>query len=421
MHVKHHKTCRICGNEHLTEVLDLGRQHIQGAFEHPNNPSPPRRQVSNRIVRCDTSKDENACGLIQADVSISPEILYRNYWYQSGISQTMTKHLRSIVEETVGITGFKDGLVIDIAANDFSLLRNYRDYGDYRMLAIDPSNISAQQQDADIELINDVFPNKKAKFFNASIITSIACFYDVNEPELFALGIKNNLNKDGVWIAEFAYWPSMLTNLAYDQILNEHVCHYHLAPFERLLFNTGLKLFRAEKTPTNGGSIMCYICHDFCDKYENKDWTSNLRQLRFEEFEAELDEESTYLKFRHQVSSSLSSLWYLIQKINEGGGTVHLYGSSTKVNVTLQAAHIGPDQIPFAAERSESKWGASTLSKIKIISEDESRAMNPTHYLCSLVGFKKEILEREKEFLDNGGTFIFLPELTLVDKNTKND
>lgn len=390
-------------------------QHIQGAFDHPDAPSPPRRKVSNRIVRCDTSKDENACGLVQADVSISPEILYRNYWYQSGISQTMTKHLRSIVEEATKITGYKDGLVIDVAANDFSLLRNYRDYGNFRMIAVDPSNISAQQKDEDIKLINDVFPSKKlSKQLDASIITSIACFYDVNEPEDFVAAIKKILHRDGIWIAEFAYWPSILSNLAYDQILNEHVCHYHLSPFERLLSNVGLKLFRAEKTPTNGGSVMVYVCHEDCDKYENKDWTNNLRQLRFEEFEMELDEKETYVDFKNNVNSAICGLQNLIKQIKRKGETVHLYGSSTKVNVTLQAADIGPELIPFAAERSEFKWGASTLSGIRIISETESRSLNPSYYLCSLVGFKDEILAREKEFLESGGKFIFLPNLEVI-------
>lgn len=388
-------------------------QHIQGAFDHPDAPSPPRRKVSNRIVRCDTSKDENACGLVQADVSISPEILYRNYWYQSGISQTMTKHLRGIADEAMEITKANPNVcaVLDIACNDGTLLRAYP--SGVNRFGVDPSDIAAKQ--TDLEIINEVFPTSQiyraAKF---NVITSIACFYDVNDPKDFVAEIKNFLHKDGIWIAEFAFWPSMLANLAYDQILNEHVCHYHLAPFERLLKENGLKLFRAEKTPTNGGSVMVYVCHEDCNKYKNEDWTNNLRQLRFEEFEAELDEERTYEKFRKEVLSSLVGLKELIKQINKDGGTVHLYGSSTKVNVTLQAAEIGPELIPFAAERSSFKWGASTLSGIRIISETESRSLNPSYYLCSLVGFKDEILERERAFLEAGGKFIFLPNLEII-------
>lgn len=410
MHVKKHQTCRICGNSHLTEVLDLGEQYIQGAFEHPDSPSPPRRKVSNRIVRCDTSKDENACGLIQADVSVSPEILYRNYWYQSGISQTMTNHLQNIAKEAIKITGFNNGVVIDIAANDGTLLRGYPD--SFKKVGIDPSNIAAKQ--TDFEIINEVFPTKKLKYDNASIITSIACFYDVNEPYEFVAEIKRILNSDGIWVAEFAYWPSMLENLAYDQILLEHCSHYHLAPFERLLKDNGLKLFRAERTNTNGGSILVYVCHDSCNKYENKDWQENIKKLRFDEFEMELDEQETYDKFAAAVNQSAQDLNDAIQKIVNDGGVVHLYGASTKMNTILEYAGIGPNLVPFAAERSPEKYGASTLSGIRIISEEESRK-TATHYLCSLVGFRDEIIRREKTFLDNGGAFIFpLPTLEVI-------
>lgn len=421
MHVKHHKTCRICGNEHLTEVLDLGRQHIQGAFEHPNSPSPPRRQISNRIVRCDTSKDENACGLVQADVSVSPEILYRNYWYQSGISQTMTKHLRSIVEEAVAITGFKDGLVVDIAANDFSLLRNYRDYGNFKMVAIDPSDISARQTDDDIQLFNEVFPSKKlrydVRYDNISIITSIACFYDVNEPDEFVGEIKRILNGNGVWVAEFAYWPSMIGCMAFDQILNEHVCHYHLVPFERLLKENGLKLFRAEKTSTNGGSILVYVCHKDCEKYNNPEWTEQLRALRFDEFEACLDENDTYANFQKKVGESLDSLNKFVLNSVADGKVIHVYGASTKLNVLLEASRI-TSVIQYAAERSAEKVGAKTLSGISVISEESSRVMKPDFYLVGPYHFKDEIIAREKQYLEGGGTLIFpLPRICLVSKN----
>jgi hypothetical protein len=115
MNIKKHQTCRICGNSHLTEVLDLGKQHIQGAFNHPNAPSPPMRKISNRIVRCDKNLNENACGLVQADVSISPDILYKNYWYQSGISATMVKHLKKIADTCTKILNKQYDLnVLDI-------------------------------------------------------------------------------------------------------------------------------------------------------------------------------------------------------------------------------------------------------------------------------------------------------------------
>ena len=415
MHVKKHKKCRICGNTNLIDILDLGFQHIQGAFEHPDSPKPSYRKIKNKIVRCDTNGFENACGLIQSEFSISPDILYRNYWYQSGISQTMTKHLQNIAQNAISILESQNANldVLDIAANDGTLLRAYPD--SFNRTGIDPSNISGKQKD--IKIINEVYPSKKLLGKKFDIITSIACFYDVNDPQEFVSEIKNNLKENGIWIAEFAYWPLMIENLAFDQILFEHCCHYYLFPFEELLKKSGLKLFRAEKTQTNGGSIIIYACNEDCDVYENQDWKNNLSTLRFEEFEKELDEQKTYENFKNKVLKYLIELKNLLVNYKNDGKIVHLYGASTKMNVVLEAAEIDSSLISCAAERSPEKWGAKTLSGINIISEEESRKIKPDVYICSLVGFKKEIIEREKDYLISGGQIVFLPSMEIVKFN----
>lgn len=421
MHVKHHKTCRICGNEHLTEVLDLGKMHFQGCFEKEGYPSPPKRKMENKLVRCDVSRSENACGLVQTEHSVSPEILYRNYWYESGISETMKNHLRFIVEKAIEITGFKKGSVVDIAANDFSLLRNYRDFGDFQMFAVDPSDISARQNDKDIILYNETFPTDSLSNKNISILTSIACFYDVNDPVEFTSQVKKILDTKGIWIFEVAYLPSILHSLSYDSIVNEHVLAWHIAPLERMLKDAGLKLFRADKTQTNGGSILCFVCHDDCDLYESKLHLTNLKDLRLQEFEMSLDEEKTYEEFKNRVLDHSINLFNLLDKIKRDGKSVHLYGSSTKMNTLIgymqNTCKINiTDYIQYAAERSPNKYKALTLDGIKILSEDESKSLNPDFYLVGPYHFKDEILKREDESIKNGMKFIFpLPELLIVD------
>lgn len=411
MYIKKHKTCRICGNPHLTEVLDLGEQHIQGAFFHPDFAEPSKRKISNRIVRCDKNLNEDACGLIQADISISPDILYRNYWYQSGISSTMSNHLRKIANNCVKILNQESNLsVLDIAANDGTLLRGYPE--SFNRIGIDPSNVAKKQKD--LNIINETFPSRDLPNIQFDIITSIACFYDINEPEIFVKEIKKILKEDGIWVAEFAYLPSMLENLAFDQILFEHCCHYHLEPFERILKASGLKLFNAEMTNTNGGSIMVYVCHEHCNKYKNEDWQNSIKDIRFNEFEKKLDESGPYEIFKNQVNEYLQKLKNLLVEYKKQNKKVHLYGASTKMNVVLEAAGIDCELVEYAAERCKEKYGAKTISGIKIISEEDSKKIKPDAYICSLTTFKEEILLREKDYLNSGGSFIFLPQIEII-------
>src|SRR2546426_7652301 len=99
MHLIHRKSCRVCASKALTKVIDLGEQYLQGSFVKPGKEQPPTRKIPTTLVRCNPMMDENACGLLQMERSVPPEVLYSAYWYRSGTNQTMRSHLKGITEE----------------------------------------------------------------------------------------------------------------------------------------------------------------------------------------------------------------------------------------------------------------------------------------------------------------------------------
>jgi ABC-type Fe3+-hydroxamate transport system substrate-binding protein len=100
----------------------------------------------------------------------------------------------------------------------------------------------------------------------------------------------------------------------------------------------------------------------------------------------------------------------------DDGKSIHVYGASTKGNTILQYAGLDSTLIPYAADRNPDKWGSETIAThIPIISEEESRAMNPDYYVALPWHFLDEFLDREREFLAHGGAFIVpLPEVRIV-------
>ncbi|WP_315824639.1 methyltransferase C-terminal domain-containing protein [Paraflavitalea speifideaquila] len=98
-----------------------------------------------------------------------------------------------------------------------------------------------------------------------------------------------------------------------------------------------------------------------------------------------------------------------------------MYGASTKGNTILQWCNIDNSIIDYAAERNPDKYGAMTLgTNIPIISEADSRAMNPDYYLVLPWHFKAEFLEREKETLEKGIGLIFpLPKIEIYKNNSQ--
>ena len=115
--------------------------------------------------------------------------------------------------------------------------------------------------------------------------------------------------------------------------------------------------------------------------------------------------------FRHR-----RNLTELILTLVEDGKKVFGYGASTKGNVLLQFCGLTKNHIPYIAEVNEEKFGCYTPgTAIPIIPEHVARAMKPDYFLVLPWHFKNGILEREKEFISNGGKFIFpLPEIEIV-------
>lgn len=418
MHIRKRTTCRVCGSSSLKKVIDLGPQYLQGSFVKPGKEMPSTRKIDCTLVRCNPEKDENACGLLQMEHSVPPEILYAAYWYRSGTNATMRNHLRDIVESVTGIVDHKQLSVLDIGCNDGTLLSYYSE--SVEKFGCDPSDVAREVKFA--KVVQDIFPSEQLfdvlEGKKLNIITSIAMFYDLENPVEFVRGIKGFLAADGVWVFEMSYMPRMLELNSYDTICHEHLEFYSLAVLERICTMAGMKIFKISFNDINGGSIRCYATHHGFTGHDQPSNYELINAIRQKEFNLELDTDKPYASFQKRIERLKDDLHDLLVKLKKKGKTVHVYGASTKGNTILQWCNIDHKLVVCAAERNPDKYGASTLgTEIPIISEEESRAMNPDYYLVLPWHFRDEFLEREKQALENGTGFIFpVPKVEVFKK-----
>ena len=85
-------SCRICGNQNLVKVLDLGEQALTGRFPLPLEPDPTSGPLE--LVACMGDDPAQYCGLLQLSCSyVLSEMYGPTYGYRSSLSQTMVRHL----------------------------------------------------------------------------------------------------------------------------------------------------------------------------------------------------------------------------------------------------------------------------------------------------------------------------------------
>ena len=395
----------------MNTLLDLGELYISDFLPHGSEPKGNKYRL--RLVL------DEAIGAVRLDTVAPHSSMYGKYWYRSGINASMRNELRNIVETVVSrVKLAKDDIWVDIGCNDGTLLSYIPKT--CKRVGIDPANneyVVESQQHADL-IIQDFFSKsvyQKSKFGQkqAKVITSIAMFYDLDDPHAFVESIKEVLAGDGLWVLQLSYTPLMLQQLAFDNICHEHIYYYDLTSLEKLFSMHGLKIVDVDLNDTNGGSFRVFVQHETAciDSYA----TAPLRDIAaykyhsFKLFEEKISirDSKVWADFGERLEKLKNELVTFVKEQKTNGRTVWGYGASTKGNTLLQYFGLDNTCVDAIAERSRHKWGLKTVgTNIPIVSEADMRAAQPDYLLVLPWHFISEFKEREADYLAAGGKFI---------------
>lgn len=404
--------CRCCGNKKLVPIISLGSLFVSNFVD-----SPESLQVKAPLdlVLC------GKCSLVQLKHTVESSLMYRNYWYRSGMNRTMAEALGDIARRAEQLVEIRENdIALDIGCNDGTLLRSYSNKS-LRAIGFEPAlNLIPYAEKETTKIINDFFnyrafsanfPGEKAK-----IITSIAMFYDLDNPNDFVADAVKCLHSRGVWIIEMHYLPKMLEQNAFDAVCHEHLEIYSLLSLENLLKAHNLEVFDVELNDVNGGSFRAYITHKGGKVKPFKGAEKRLASLRKSEEKLGLSEKKIYLGFAQRVNKIKKQVAGFIKKEAGRGKKIFVYGASTKGNTLLQYFGLDSRVVGAASERNPDKWGKKTVGTlIPIISEERARAQKPDYFLVLPWHFLKEFTERESSFLKSGGKFIVpLPKFRVI-------
>lgn len=386
-----YKACRVCGSPKLSVVLDLG-EHAVSDFYHVVPADETRAPL--RVVSC------GKCGLVQLSHSVDKDRLYRNYHYRSSINERMVLALRDVVDEARQWVDLQPGdTVVDIGANDGTLLNAYPT--DVLTVGYDPSNIEVAVARHIIR--RDYYPpSHDEASANARVVTSVAMFYDVDNPAKFVRHIKYDLHPDGIWICQMMDLDAMLRTNAVDNICAEHTVYWSVSAFADLCIRHGLRVVGMSRNATNGGSVRLIVKHD-----RPTAWTGWQPPDRAPDALSD---------FGRRAEERKAATVAMLRGLHDAGKTVLGLGASTKLNTLLQFYGITTDLLPAIADRDSRKWGTVTAGQhIPVIAEEEGRACKPDYFFIGPWHFLDALKERESDYLRNGGHFIVpLPDLEVI-------
>jgi len=410
------KSCRVCNHEPLDEIISLGMQPLINFLDSPQKVySAPLD-----LVLC--NKKTGGCGLVQLKHTVPGDLLYKKFWYKSGVNQTIKNDLADIVSKVEQLIELEPkDIVVDIGSNDSTLLRSYSDK-DLVLVGFEPAtNLLEEAKIGTTKIFNDFFNYEQFKKEfgerKVKVVTSISMFYDLEKPKKFVEDIVKILENDGIWIIQMNYLMTMLENNAFDNIVHEHLEYYSLKSLEYLLNKHNLEVFDVEQNKINGGSIRTYVKHKACKKYPISE---RISQTRKNEEIGGLEEHSTYINFGKRIIDLKKKTYGFIKKEVDVGKKVYIYGASTRGNTLLQFYNLDNNLISKAADRNPDKWGKEIVgTKISIISEEQARKEKPDYFLVLPWYFINEFETREKKYLEEGGKFIVpLPNFHLITFNS---
>lgn len=412
--------CRACRSQELINVLTLGDLAVSDFVNNPKSDAGIKAPLE--LVLCNPKS--YGCGLLQLRHTVSNEAMYRQYWYRSGINQTMIDELEDISLRAANVADLQSGdFVIDIGANDGTLLRGYKVQG-LNTVGFEPArNLYDYGKIGTTKIINDFF-NHAAWLSSfgqqkAKVITAIGMFYDLDDPKSFLDDVCKCLDDQGVFIIQMMYMPFALERNAFDGICHEHLEYYTMRSLENLLHRHGLKIFDVQmRAEINEGSVRFYICKEVAPakKMITREAQARVSELRKSEEILGLEELSTYKSLVQRIENARNSTLDFLKKENAKGKKIHGYAASTKGNTTLQYYGINSELVEAIADRNPVKWGKYTvLSGIPVISEEDSRALKPDYYFVLAWHFLPEFIAREHDFLERGGKFIVpMPEFKII-------
>ena len=361
--------CRSCENSDLKRIISLGYQPLANNLLNKSN-----EKID--LYPLEVNYCEN-CHNCQLSVSVDPKKMFTNYLYTSSTSEIFRNHFISAAKKYVKEFKLKHNTsyIIDVGSNDGVALKPFKDLGFRKILGIEPAkNLAKLANKNGIKTFQGFLTKKNLKKIKnkADLILASNVFAHSDKLKEMTECISSLLSKKGIAIIEVQYLVNTLQDLTFDNIYHEHYNYWSLTSLKNFFKHFKLKIFRAEKINTHGGSIRIYLKNSI-KHYEEK----SVKKILKEEEKFGIKNFQTYKNFGEKVYKIRENVLENINKLKKNNRNIIGYGAPAKATTALNFFGIS-NQIDYVIEDNRLKHKKFIPGvKIPIISKDNIIKNNP--------------------------------------------
>ena len=330
-HAKELTECLCCGSTDLELTLDLGVQPMANSFiESEDTPELTFPLVLNRCTKCNH---------LQLSHAVNPDLLFRNYLYVSGTSQTLKDYFDWFANYSLDFFSEKPKSVLDIACNDGTQLDSFKRIG-LTTYGVDPATNLHPISSKNHEVILDYFTAEHVEGLrakNIDIINAQNVFAHNSYPLDFLKQCKEIMHDGSVLFIQTSQ-ADMVKNNEFDTIYHEHLSFFCANSMNELARRAGLNLIDITKTPIHGNSYVFVF-----SKVAGP--SARVIQVLNEESQAGLMNPATYVEYARKAQQVVVDLKETIKEYRAEGYVIAGYGAAAKGMTLLNFGNIQLDFI----------------------------------------------------------------------------
>ncbi len=378
------QSCRTCNSRELTEILNLGLHPLANSLLNDKQDSELTAPLV--LIRC------KKCTTLQLSINVRPELLFQEYLWVTGTTETAKKHCNALAERIIDTFGDKHPRVLEIGSNDGTLLQALIDKGAKEVIGVDPAiNLQPIHLSGHAKLVEGFFSHELAtelisEFPAVDIVVARNVLSHVPNLNDVMQGINKLISENGMIVIEFHEASKILKELHYESIYHEHTFYHSIKSIQAALSQIGFTIFDVSKSPISGGSHVIYASRS------NKTLTRNLQMALHDEEMLGVYEETAWLDFAVRATANIAKLQEIFS--SEGNHRWIAFGASARSSTLLNTIGEGSKCLNQIADNNPLKQGKfSPGIRLKICNPRDSIDSTVEKIFICAFNFEDEIIE----------------------------